>query len=54
MAKPNNPEPIVKTTIRVPKSLVNAAKHRAIDDSTDMNTVFIRALEHYLRTKGGK
>jgi hypothetical protein len=54
MAKPNNLEPIVKTTFRIPKSLVNAAKHRAIDDGTDMNTVVVRALEQYLGKKGGK
>jgi hypothetical protein len=54
MAKPQQPPEITKTTIRFPTALVIAAKHRAIDDRVDFQDVVIRAVEQYLRTKGGK
>jgi hypothetical protein len=47
-------DPIVKTTVRLRKSLLNATKHRAIDDDVDMNTVVIRALEEYLAKRGSR
>lgn len=53
MAKPTSPG-IIKTTIRFPKALVIAAKHRAIDDGVDFQDIVIRALEQYLSKKGGK
>jgi hypothetical protein len=45
-------DPIVKTTVRLRKSLLNATKHRAIDDGVDMNDVVIQALQQYLGKKG--
>ena len=45
---------IVKTTIRLPQSLLNAAKHRAIDDGEDFQDVVVHALEQYLGRKGGR
>jgi hypothetical protein len=52
MAKPS--DPIVKTTIRLPQSLLIAAKHRAIDDHQDFQDVVVHALEQYLAKKGGR
>ena len=39
----------VKTTVELPGELWRAAKIRAMDERTDLRTVLIRALEHYLR-----
>jgi predicted DNA binding CopG/RHH family protein len=48
-------DPIVRTTVRLPLSLLNAAKHRGIDDGQPLQEVIIRALEQYLRKqKGGR
>jgi hypothetical protein len=48
-------DPIVKTTLRLPQSLLNAAKHRGIDEGQSLQGVIIRALEHYLgKQKGGQ
>jgi hypothetical protein len=41
-------EASVKTTVELPEHLWRAAKIRAMDDRTDMRTVLIRALEHFL------
>ena len=47
-------DPIIRTTIRLPQSLLNAAKHRGIDDGQSLQEVIIRALESYLgKQKGG-
>ncbi len=57
MKKPPQPDnnPIVRTTIRVPQSLLNAAKHRGIDDGQALQEVIIQALEQYLgKQKGGR
>jgi len=53
MAK-HESEEIVMTSIRLPKSLLNAAKHRAIDEETSFQEVVIAALESYLGKKGGR
>jgi predicted DNA binding CopG/RHH family protein len=46
---------IVKTTLRLPQSLLNAAKHRGIDDGQSLQEVIVRALEQYLgKQKGGR
>ena len=45
---------IMKTTIRLPKSLLNAAKHRAIDDGEDFQDGVVKALRQYLGLKGGQ
>ena len=47
-------DPIIRTTIRLPLSLLNAAKHRGIDEGTSFQDVVIRALEQYLGKKGGR
>ena len=48
-------ERIVKTTLRLPQSLLNAAKHRGIDDGQSLQEVITRALEEYLgKQKGGR
>ena len=48
-------DPIVRTTVRLPLSLLNAAKHRGIDDGQPLQEVIIRALKRYLRKqKGGR
>ena len=53
MAKHNDPI-IGPPTIRLPLSLLNAAKHRGIDEASSFQDIVIKALEMYLRTKGGK
>ena len=46
---------IVKTTLRLPESLLNAAKHRGIDDGQSLQEMIARALEEYLgKQKGGR
>ena len=48
-------DPIVRTTLRLPQSLLNAAKHRGIDDGQTLQEVIIRSLERYLsKQKGGR
>jgi predicted HicB family RNase H-like nuclease len=37
-------EPIVRTTIRVPKSLWEQAKHKAIDDGVSLQELVIQAI----------
>jgi hypothetical protein len=54
MAKQVETDPIVRTTLRLPQSLLNAAKHRGIDDGHSLQEVIIRALEYYLGKKGGR
>jgi hypothetical protein len=53
-AKKDATQEISKTTIRFPKSLVIAAKHRAIDDGVDFQDIVIKALQQYLGQKGGR
>ena len=45
-------ETIIRTTIRVPQSLWDAARHQAIDEKISLQDLVIRALVKY--TKGGK
>ena len=45
---------IVKATVRLPRSLWDAVRHRAIDEGCDAQEVVERALESYLRQKGGR
>ncbi len=45
-------DPIVRTTVRLPQSLLNAAKHRGIDEGYPLQEVIIRALDQYLKQKG--
>jgi hypothetical protein len=47
-------DPIIRTTIRLPLSLLNAAKHRGIDEGSSFQDVVVRALEQYLAKKGGR
>jgi len=49
------PDPIIRTTVRLPQSLLNTAKHRGIDDGQPLQEVIIQALEQYLgKQKGGR
>jgi hypothetical protein len=53
--RPAENDPIIKTTLRLPLSLLNAAKHRGIDDGQSLQGVIVRALEQYLgKQKGGQ
>jgi hypothetical protein len=47
-------EEIVRTTIRVPRSLWDAVRHRAIDDNSDAQELVVLALQQYLKQKGGR
>jgi hypothetical protein len=47
-------DPIIRTTIRLPQSLLNAAKHRGIDEGSSFQDVVIHALQQYLGKKGGR
>jgi hypothetical protein len=40
-------EQIIRTTIRVPQSLWDAARHRAIDEKISLQDLVIRALVKY-------
>ena len=53
--RPAEDDPVVKTTLRLPQSLLNAAKHRGIDDGQSLQGVIVRALQQYLgKQKGGQ
>ncbi len=55
MAKRQADDPVVRTTVRLPRSLLDTAKHRGIDDRQPLQEVIIRALELYLgKPKGGR
>jgi predicted DNA binding CopG/RHH family protein len=42
---------MTKTTLRVPKHLLDGCKHRAIDEGRNLQDVVTDALEAYLKTK---
>jgi predicted DNA binding CopG/RHH family protein len=44
---------IVRTTIRVPRRLWEAAKHRAIEERLPLQDLVIKALQNYVK-KGGR
>ena len=46
-------EAIIRTTIRVPESLWDAARHQAIDEKISLQDLVIRALVKYVYV-GGK
>ncbi len=41
-------DPIIRTTIRVPQSLWDAARHQAIDEKISLQDLVIRALVKYV------
>jgi predicted HicB family RNase H-like nuclease len=41
-------EQMIRTTIRVPQSLWDAARHRAIDEKISLQDLVIRALVKYV------
>jgi hypothetical protein len=41
----------IKTTVEIPENLWRAAKHRALDDNSDLRGVIVTALEKHLRAK---
>jgi predicted DNA binding CopG/RHH family protein len=52
--KQNNLDPIIKTTLRIPESLLKRAKIRGIEDGQPLQDVIVTALEQYLKQKGGR
>lgn len=52
-AKPKEDQ-LIRTTVRLPQSMMTAAKHRAIDEGLTLQDVITRALEQYLAKKGGR
>lgn len=47
-------DPIIKTTLRIPESLLKKAKIRGIQDGHPLQDVIVAALEQYLKQKGGR
>jgi predicted DNA binding CopG/RHH family protein len=48
--KPKSDE-IVRTTLRLPHSLLNAAKIQAIKENTSLQDLIVRLLENYVKGK---
>jgi len=48
--KSEKPE-MTKTTLRIPKQLLDSCKHRAIDEGRNLQEIVADALEVYLRKK---
>lgn len=47
----SNKTEMTKTTLRIPKHLLDGCKHRAIDEGRNLQDVVTDALETYLKTK---
>ena len=47
-------EEIIKTTIRLPKSLSDRVKHAAIDENTTSQELVEKALRLYFKQKAGR
>jgi hypothetical protein len=47
-------DPIIKTTLRIPESLLKRAKIRGIEDGQALQEVIKTALEQYLKQKGDR
>ena len=47
----SNKTEMTKTTLRIPKHLLDGCKHRAIDEGKNLQDVVTDALEAYLKTK---
>ncbi len=54
MAGKPKEDQLIRTTVRLPQSMMTAAKHRAIDEHLTLQDVITRALEQYLAKKGGR
>ncbi len=54
MASKPKEDQLVRTTVRLPQSMMTAAKHRAIDEHLTLQDVITRAIEQYLAKKGGR
>jgi hypothetical protein len=57
MKKTQAADEVVKTTIRMPRTVWHAARVRALDEQIDFQDLVVAALEAYLkkpRRKGGK
>mgnify|MGYP003988843959 CR=1 FL=1 len=42
---------LIKTTLRLPKHLLDACKHRAIDEGRNLQEIVADALEAHMKTK---
>jgi predicted DNA binding CopG/RHH family protein len=42
---------MTKTTLRIPKQLLDACKHRAIDEGRNLQEIVADALEAHMKTK---
>ncbi len=54
MARQAPKDEMIKTTLRLPRTLFDAARHRAIDEHIDLQDLVAKALEQYLQRKGGQ
>jgi predicted DNA binding CopG/RHH family protein len=54
MASKPKEDQLIRTTVRLPQSVMTAAKHRAIDEGLTLQDVITRAIEQYLAKKGGR
>jgi predicted HicB family RNase H-like nuclease len=54
MKEQKGDEEIVKTTLRLPKSLSDKVKHAAIDEGCSQQELVERALRTYFKQKGGR
>lgn len=52
--KQTDADRIIKTTLRIPESLLKRAKIRGIEDGQALQDVINAALEQYLKQKGGR
>ena len=54
MKQEKHDEEIVKTTLRLPKSMSDKVKHAAIDEGCSQQDLVERALRTYFKQKGGR
>jgi predicted DNA binding CopG/RHH family protein len=52
--KEGKPDPLDRATMRLPQSLLDAVKHRAIDEHISLAELIARALAEYLKKGDGR
>jgi len=52
--QPVEEQEIVKITVRLPRALLDAMQHRAIDERSSMQALTERAFRNYLKEKAGR